>query len=336
MNPDLVTLDTTPVTEALRGSVSSSRSRAFFSHDAQWATPLRLHDRLARRYIEGPERELDWFEDGDPQFEQYCQEMIDSVDLALYGRRSYELMLDYWPNAEVNPRSPVDLAFARKMNALPKLVLSRTLEHAALNNTRILRDRVAETITELKRQPGKLIVAWAGAGLVSTLARLGLVDEYRLIVHPVLLGKGTPMFQDLEGRKKLRLTRTTQLGRSLGAGAAVADRARGGGARRGGRGARRAARSGGRRHHSRSPLTTGARGRRAEGRIRLLPRGDRGEPRDDVGAVKAALHRGRGKLLAPEDPPTRSALATRACARMRCEAATCQKRPRSSLRFQRR
>ena len=166
-------------------------------------------------YIEGPERELDWFEDGDPQFEQYCDEMIDSVDLALYGRRSYELMLGYWPNAEVNPRSPSDLAFARKMNALPKLVLSRTLEHAAWRNTRIVRDRVAETLTELKRQPGKPIVAWAGAGLVSTLARLGLVDEYRLIVHPVLLGKGTPMFQGLEGRRRLRLTRTTQLGRSL-------------------------------------------------------------------------------------------------------------------------
>jgi dihydrofolate reductase len=166
-------------------------------------------------YIEGPGRELDWFEDGDPQFEQYCDEMIDSVGLALYGRRAYELMVQYWPNAEVDPKSPADLAFARKMNALPKLVLSRTLEHATWNNTRILKDRVAETITELKQTPGKPIVAWAGAGLVSTLSRLGLVDEYRLIVHPVLLGRGTPLFQDVEARRRLRLTRTTQLGRSL-------------------------------------------------------------------------------------------------------------------------
>lgn len=166
-------------------------------------------------YIEGAQRELDWFEDGDLQFEQYCDEMIDSVGLALYGRRSYELMLSYWPNAETNPRSQADLGFARKMNALPKLVLSQTLQHAAWNNTRILRDRVAETITELKRAPGKPIVAWAGAGLVSTLAQLGLVDEYRLIIHPVVLGKGTPMFQGLAGRQRLRLTRTTQLGRNL-------------------------------------------------------------------------------------------------------------------------
>ncbi len=74
------------------------------------------------------------------------------------------------------------------MNALPKLVLSRTLERAEWNNTQILRDGVAERLTELKREPGKPIVAWAGAGLVRTLGDLGLVDEYRLIVTPVLLG----------------------------------------------------------------------------------------------------------------------------------------------------
>jgi dihydrofolate reductase len=166
-------------------------------------------------FIEGPQHELDWFEDGDPQFEQYCDEMIDSVGLALYGRRAYELMVKYWPDAELNPRSPADLAFARKMNALPKVVLSRTLDKAAWNNTRIVRDQIPETIAALKREAGKPIVAWAGAGLVSTLARANLVDEYRLIVHPVLLGKGTPLFQDIAQRQRLRLTRTTQLGRNL-------------------------------------------------------------------------------------------------------------------------
>ncbi len=97
-------------------------------------------------FIEGPDRELDWFENDDPDFERYCDEMVDSVGLALYGRRSYELMLDYWPNAEKNPRSPQDLAFARKMNALPKRVLSRTLERAEWNNTRVIGDRVEATI----------------------------------------------------------------------------------------------------------------------------------------------------------------------------------------------
>jgi dihydrofolate reductase len=166
-------------------------------------------------YVEGPNRELDWFADGDPQFEQYADEMIDSVGVALYGRRSYELMLGYWPNAERNPRSPTDLAFARRMNALPKVVLSRTLQRAEWNNTTIVRDQVKERITELKQEPGKPVVAWAGPRLVSSLARLDLIDEYRLVVCPVVLGGGTPYFIDQETKPRLRLVRTTQLGGSV-------------------------------------------------------------------------------------------------------------------------
>lgn len=166
-------------------------------------------------YIEGPQRELDWFEDGDAQFEQYCDEMLDSVGVALYGRRAYELMVQYWPNAEANPKSPADLAFARKMNALPKIVLSRTLQNATWNNTTILKDDVATRLRDLKRTPGKPIVAWAGAELVATLSELDLVDEYRLLVQPVVLGGGTPLFQRISKRRKLRLTRTTQLGRNI-------------------------------------------------------------------------------------------------------------------------
>lgn len=166
-------------------------------------------------FIEGPKRELDWFEDGDPAFEQYCDEMLDSVGVALYGRRAYELMVQYWPKAETNPKSPADLAFARKMNALPKVVLSRTLQKATWNNTTIWNDDVGRRLRELKATPGKPIVAWAGAELVATLAELDVVDEYRLLVQPVVLGAGTPLFQHISKRRKLRLTRTTQLGRNI-------------------------------------------------------------------------------------------------------------------------
>lgn len=166
-------------------------------------------------FIEGPEREMDWFADGDPQFGQYTEEMLDSVGVALYGRRSYELMASYWPAAEVNAGSPQEREFARKMNALPKVVLSRTLERATWANTRVVRDGVEEELKELKRQAGKPIVAWAGAGLVETLTRLRLVDEYRLLVHPVLLGRGTRFFPELESRVPLRLVRTAQVGQSL-------------------------------------------------------------------------------------------------------------------------
>jgi dihydrofolate reductase len=166
-------------------------------------------------FIEDAAKSLDWFQDGDPAFERYCDEMIDSVGLALFGRRSYQLMESYWPNAEVDPRSPADGAFAVKMNALPKVVLSTTLTDPKWNNTRGVSGDVAGAIDALKREPGKPIVAWAGAGLVRTLTQLDLVDEYRLIVHPTLLGNGTPLFQGIAQRKDLQLVRTTQLGSQL-------------------------------------------------------------------------------------------------------------------------
>lgn len=165
-------------------------------------------------FIAGPDGNLDWFLDGDPAFERYCDEMIDSVGLALYGRRSYELMVGYWPDAEEKPRSPADLAFARKMNALPKVVLSNTLKSATWNNTRVIRGDVGAEIAALKREPGKPIVAWAGANLVATLAKLDLVDEYRILVHPVVLGAGIRLWDGVPAQR-LRLVRTTQLGSAL-------------------------------------------------------------------------------------------------------------------------
>jgi dihydrofolate reductase len=162
-------------------------------------------------YIEGPNRELDWFGGEEPQFQRYVDEMVDSVGLALYGRRSYDLMVQYWPAAETSAPSPPELAFARKMNALPKAVLSRTLGEATWNNTRIIRD--PDQIAALKREPGKPIVAWAGASLVATLAHLDLVDEYRLVVRPVVLGGGTPLFQGVA--MKLRQVRTQTLGSGM-------------------------------------------------------------------------------------------------------------------------
>ena len=108
----------------------------------------------------------------------------------LYGA----LWASYWPNARRTLRSPADLAFApQDETPVPKVVLSRTLEQATWNNTRIVRDCVGDAISELKRSPGKPIVAWAGAGLVSTLA--GRVRGRGVPSHRAtrsVLGKGTP------------------------------------------------------------------------------------------------------------------------------------------------
>lgn len=181
------------------------------------ALPRRLYVSMLTSldgYIEDAERSLDWMENSH-EFNVYADEMIDSVGVALYGRRSYETMVSHWPDAEHKAESAFDLAFARKMNALPKVVLSRTLEHATWTNTRVLKDRVGEQLSELKREGGKPIVAWAGAGLFTTLMELRLVDELRVVVHPLLLGRGTSLFGGLHGRQPLELVRTQQLGERL-------------------------------------------------------------------------------------------------------------------------
>jgi dihydrofolate reductase len=162
-------------------------------------------------FIEGANRELDWPVESD-EFTRYCDEMLDDTDLMLFGRVSYEMMVQYWPNAETNPASPADALIAPRMNRCDKLVLSRTLEHATWPNTRIVRDDVPGTIAALKRQPGKDIAVFGGAGIIASLTRARLVDEYRVIVNPVVLGRGTPLFKDVDTRMNLQLARITTLG----------------------------------------------------------------------------------------------------------------------------
>ena len=117
----------------------------------------------------------------------------------------------YWETAEENPSATEhELEFARIWKDLPKIVFSSTLEKVE-GNARLVRDSVAEEVAKLKEQPGKDL-AVGGAGLASTFIKLGLIDEYRLFVSPVLLGGGTPYFPALEARINLELLETQTFG----------------------------------------------------------------------------------------------------------------------------
>jgi dihydrofolate reductase len=149
-------------------------------------------------FMEGPNHELNdtaGFED--PDFDRYATEMLKSIDGILIGRKTYELFAGYWPTAIGED--------AERMNALPKIVFSRTLKKVDWTNSRLVGDNVAEEITRLKQQPGKDLALFGSADLASTLMRLGLIDEYRILVTPVVLGKGTPMFRDIRERVPLKL-----------------------------------------------------------------------------------------------------------------------------------
>jgi dihydrofolate reductase len=113
------------------------------------------------------------------------------------GRNKYEEMAEFWPTSDDD--------YAAPMNDIPKVVFSKTLERADWPDSRIARGDLAEEIAALKREPGKDMLAWGGAAFAQSLTRLGLVDEYRLILQPVALGEGLPLFKHLNAPVLLEL-----------------------------------------------------------------------------------------------------------------------------------
>jgi len=163
-------------------------------------------------YIEGPNKELDWHF-VDEEYEEYSNEMLHSVDGILIGRNVYQLFVDYWPSAIENPEgapNPSDpsrhLEAARLLNELPKYVVSTTLKESSWNNTHIIRSNIEYEIKKIKENAGQDIVLFGGAGLVKSLMPMNTIDEYRLIVNPILLGSGKPLFQSINHQQKLQLT----------------------------------------------------------------------------------------------------------------------------------
>jgi dihydrofolate reductase len=160
-------------------------------------------------FIAGPGGEIDWSAP-DEERHWFHNQQVREVGTHLLGRRLYETMV-YWETAGEDPSlGDPGVEFAGIWKNLPKIVFSNTLEEVE-GNARLVRDGVAEVVAELKEEPGKDL-AVGGAGLASTLIKLGLVDEYRLFVSPVVLGGGTPYFPALEERINLELVETRTFG----------------------------------------------------------------------------------------------------------------------------
>ncbi len=155
-------------------------------------------------FFEGPNQDIGWHH-VDEEFNQFAIEQTSSVDTILFGRVTYEGMASYWPTSAAITDDPV---IADLMNRLPKIVFSRTLQKAEWNNTRLIKDHIAEEITKLKQQPGKDLAIFGSANLLSTLVQMDLVDEHRIMVNPVVLGSGTPLFQGVNEPIELKLLKT--------------------------------------------------------------------------------------------------------------------------------
>lgn len=155
--------------------------------------------------VAGPNGEMDWISLDDELFED-VHELSNTADTALFGLVTYQLMESYWPTAADSPTATKhDIDHSRWVNPAPKIVFSRTLETAEWQNTRIVKDHIAEEIAELKKQPGKNLILFASPNLGSTFMNLDLIDEYWFNINPVTLGKGKPLFKDLSNMHKLKL-----------------------------------------------------------------------------------------------------------------------------------
>jgi dihydrofolate reductase len=152
-------------------------------------------------YYEGPNQEFDW-PVVDDEFNQFAIEQLEEIDTLVFGRNTYEAMASYWPTPLAQQNDP---AVAGKMNGLPKIVVSTTLGEPTWQNTRLISQNVAEEIAKLKRQPGKALAIFGSSDLTVRLMKLGLVDELRIMVHPVILGAGNSVFRTSDQRFKLKL-----------------------------------------------------------------------------------------------------------------------------------
>ncbi|HEX5014151.1 MAG TPA: dihydrofolate reductase family protein [Candidatus Limnocylindrales bacterium] len=157
-------------------------------------------------FIETADHSLDWSV-VDDELHQWFTDRMRPLDASLYGRRLYEIMNAYWPRGEEDPNgTEVTRDFARVWNATPKFVFSSSLD-AVEGNARLVRGDVAEELARVRKEfPGDLEVG--SATLAGSFLRNGLVDEIGMVIHPVVLGGGTPFFPPLEEPLRLRLIET--------------------------------------------------------------------------------------------------------------------------------
>ena len=155
-------------------------------------------------FYEGPDGEFDW-PNVDDEFDRYSVASLEDTGLIVFGRVTYEGMASYWPTAAALEEDPI---IAPLMNEIPKAVVSSTIENAAWNNSTVIRGDVANEISKLKAQSGKSIGVFGSPNLTLSLIEMGLVDELRLMIHPVALGSGNSLFRTMTGRLRFDLLGT--------------------------------------------------------------------------------------------------------------------------------
>jgi dihydrofolate reductase len=161
-----------------------------------------FHVVTADGYYEGPNQEFDW-PVVDEEFYQFSIEQLSHAEMLMFGRATYDMMASYWPTPAAESSDP---RVAELMNTLPKIVTSQTLDKAEWANTVVVRD--LDELGTIKRQSAGDIIVMGSSNLTVNLIAAGLMDEVRIMVHPIVLGAGKSLFHTADRRIGLRLTDT--------------------------------------------------------------------------------------------------------------------------------
>ncbi|MFN2527788.1 MAG: dihydrofolate reductase family protein [Candidatus Baltobacteraceae bacterium] len=158
-------------------------------------------------YFAGENGDMTWAyqRQGDPEFDEFVADNARAGGVLVMGRITYEMMVQYWPTAEALEQNRV---VAERMNALPKFVFSRTLEKAAWRNTTLVKTDLLDEIRALKTGGGENLAILGSGSIVSQLAQAGLIDDIQIVINPVVLGKGKPLFAGLANKLDLSVSRT--------------------------------------------------------------------------------------------------------------------------------
>jgi len=155
-------------------------------------------------YFEGPGRDISWHNHGADE-DAYAAEMLQMGDILLFGRITYELMASFWPTEFAIKNDPF---VADGMNKAEKIVFSRTLEKADWHNTRLMKENIVEEIKKMKQLSERDMTILGSGSIVTQFAENGLIDEYQLMMDPIILGEGTTIFNGIREKLNLKLTET--------------------------------------------------------------------------------------------------------------------------------
>ena len=149
--------------------------------------------------------DISWAHKDDPEWNAFAAENASGGGVLVLGRITYELMASYWPTPAARANAP---AVAEGMNRMQKVVFSRTLNKASWQNTTLVKGDIAAAVRKMKSEPGSGMAILGSGSIVAPLTQAGLIDEYQIVVNPVVLGRGKTMFEGLKERVTLKRTKT--------------------------------------------------------------------------------------------------------------------------------